>query len=52
MSVTWNTSGLCRCCHAEGNFKPLNTYASESVDQDCFVSLKDTFDIIVSIFWP
>lgn len=46
MSVTWNTSGLCRCCHTECNFKSLNVYSNE----ECYVLLKDTFDIIVSNF--
>lgn len=48
MSVIWNTSGLCRCCHAEGDFKGLNEYSNEINGDDCYVLLKDTFDIIVS----
>lgn len=48
MSVKWNTSGLCRCCHAEGSFKNVNVYTNEGIQQDCFVLLKETFDIIVS----
>ncbi|KAF9409305.1 hypothetical protein HW555_011287 [Spodoptera exigua] len=39
--------GLCRCCHAEGNFKGLNEYSNELSEDDCCVLLKDTFDIIL-----
>lgn len=50
MTEIWNTSGLCRCCHAEGDFKGLNEYSNEISGDDCYVLLKDTFDIIVSYY--
>ncbi|KAJ8706235.1 hypothetical protein PYW08_010861 [Mythimna loreyi] len=47
MSVIWNTSDLCRCCHAEGNYKSLNIYPNEEIE-DCYFLLRDTFNIVLN----
>lgn len=50
MTESWNISALCRCCHAEGNFKNLATpYTYDGEENRYSVMLKETFGIIVSI---
>ncbi|XP_075988616.1 uncharacterized protein LOC142984743 [Anticarsia gemmatalis] len=48
MSYMWNINGLCRCCHSEGNFKSINTFSSDGIEEDYLVLLKDTFDVIIN----
>ncbi|CAB3233840.1 unnamed protein product [Arctia plantaginis] len=48
MSCKFDINSLCRCCHAQGNFKSLNVWTAENIQDDYCVLLKDTFDIIIS----
>lgn len=48
MTETWSVNGLCRCCHAEGNFKSLGvSYSYAEMDESYSVLLRDTFEINV-----
>ncbi|PZC75603.1 hypothetical protein B5X24_HaOG205919 [Helicoverpa armigera] len=48
MTEIWNISGLCRCCHAEGNFTSVNVFSNGGIEDDCHVLLQDTFDIVLN----
>lgn len=49
MSYKFDINSLCRCCHAQANFKSDNGWTPENIQDDYCLWLKDTFDINVSI---
>ncbi|XP_050358282.1 zinc finger protein 43-like [Nymphalis io] len=46
MTEIWNLNALCRCCHADGNFRDLNSNCNVMGSVElCTDLLKDTFGI-------
>ncbi|CAG9794372.1 unnamed protein product [Diatraea saccharalis] len=42
-------TGLCRCCHAEGDFKSLDvSYNFNGIDEVYSVMLRDTFNVNIT----